>query len=198
MGRRLSVVTVVGMACAVLQMGGSVAVAGEKPAASTRDIEVGPAPAPSEPGFSLRIWPDRDSRRYRVGEHVSFFVETSRDCYLTLLNIGTSGQVKLLLPNQFQRGNLISGGVVHTLPPKAGPYTYTASGPPGTEGVMAICALDNVPVVSQSFVITGQVFYQVPGPPEAVRKDIEAQLKPVARERWVTVTMTVDVEPIDP
>lgn len=168
--------------------------AAEGPLSTTKEIEVAPGPPPT---FALALKADRESGRYRVGEKVAFSVETTRDCYLTLLNIGTSGQVKLLLPNQFQRGNLLRAGASQRVPTTEAPFEFTLNGPPGTEGVMAICALDAIPVGLQpaaTWVLPSQVSVAV----QVQTKDIEATLKPIPKDRWAIATITLEVEPSGP
>lgn len=128
---------------------------------------------------------------------MAFFVDTTRDCYLTLLNIGTSGQVKLLLPNQFQRANLLRAGVSQRVPETAAPFEFTLSGPPGAEGVMAICALDAIPMGLQP-AAAASAPNQVSVAVQVTPKDIEAALKPIPRDRWAIATISLEVEPPGP
>lgn len=164
----------------------------EGPTLGTREIDVTPAPTSVEPPLDIKLWADRE--HYRVGEQVIFFVEATNDCHLTLLNVGTSGQVKFLFPSQFQRANLIKAGIVHRIPAPGAPFELTFVGPPGTEGVMAICATDNIPVVTQP-TAAGPASSTLPGAPTATVKDIEVQLKPVPKERWATATIKLEVKP---
>ncbi len=180
-----------------LLAGFAAAHAEEEPAPETKEIEVSPAPAPGEPPLGVKLWADRETNRYRVGEKVTFFVEATKDCYLTLLNIGTSGQVKLLFPNQFQKANRIKAGIVHRIPAPDAPFELTFVGPPGTEGVMAICALDNLLLVAQP-TAAGPASSPSSTAPVATVKDIEVQLKPVPKERWATATLKLEVELLDP
>jgi len=166
--------------------------ADETVAAETKEIEVSPTPPP----FVLTLRADRESGRYRLGEKVAFSVEVTRDCYLTLLNIGTSGQVKLLFPNQFQSGNLLRAGAPQRVASIGAPFEFTLNGPPGTEGVMAICALDAIPVGFQptAGIPPGQVSVTV----QVTTKDIEAALKPIPKDRWAVATISLEVESSGP
>jgi len=179
----------IGLALGLLQAAGEVGAA-EKPAFTSKEIEVAPAPPPA---FAVTLRAERESRRYRVGEKVVFSVETTRDCYLTLLNIGTSGQVKVLLPNQFQRGNLLRAGVSQRVPESGSSFEFTLSGPPGTEGVMAICALDSIPIALQP-VGAGPLPGQVSVTVQVSTKDIETALKSVPKDRWAIATISLEVE----
>ncbi len=48
-------------------------------------------------GFDVRLLDDRTS--FGVGEEIGFVVESERDGYVTLVDLGTDGTVALLLPN---------------------------------------------------------------------------------------------------
>jgi hypothetical protein len=108
------------------------------------------------PSFSGRIWTDRSNRPtsrdiatvprtsrdwFRVGERFTLNAQTDRDCYLTLLDLGTSGQVFVLLENH----RLRSG------PPAAlnGPdesREWVVAGPPGIERIRALFTLQPLDV----------------------------------------------------
>ncbi len=45
-----------------------------------------------KPGFHIDIWTDK--KRYRIGEEIRFYFRTSRDCYLTLIDHETNGNVQ--------------------------------------------------------------------------------------------------------
>jgi serine/threonine-protein kinase len=62
------------------------------------------------PPFQARIWTERSTSyatrdlqavdRYRIGERFTLNVQVGRDCHLTLLDLGTSGNISVLLQNQ--------------------------------------------------------------------------------------------------
>lgn len=106
--------------------------------------------APSAP-FRGRIWLERGTRRitrdiavvpkdskdvFAVGEPFSLNVETDRDCYLTLLDIGTSGAITLLA----QDYRLRAGRPVSLSGPND-EYVWQIGGPPGIERLKAFFAL---------------------------------------------------------
>lgn len=167
------------------------------PPRSVKEIDVGPAPFAAEPPLAVKLWADRENYRYRVGEKVTFFVEATRDCFLTLLNVGTSGQVKVLFPNTFQKANAVRATAAHAIPGQAAAFEFTLAGPPGVEGVMAICALDYLSLAPGTGTESGQPPYPGSGRPIATPKDIEVQLKPIPKDRWATATISLDVEPGD-
>ena len=107
-------------------------------------------PAPTgtawpQAGFGLRVSTDKSV--YRMGEAVSVYASTAVPCYLTLVNIGSSGQARVLLPNAHQPQNLIPGGETVVFPVAGANLQLTPMGPPGMETVVAVCSDDNRPVL---------------------------------------------------
>ena len=103
----------------------------------------GAAAWPADP-FNLRVATDKHV--YRMGEPVSIYVRADSPCYLTLVNIGPSGQTRVLLPNAAQPGNLIPAGETVAFPAAASNLRVTPIGPEGMETVVALCGADNRPV----------------------------------------------------
>ena len=106
-----------------------------------------PAPAgtswPASP-YGLRLATDKPS--YRMGETVNVYASAAAPCYLTLINIGSSGQARVLLPNAAQPQNLIPAGETVVFPVVGSNLSLTPIGPPGVETVVALCSADNQPV----------------------------------------------------
>lgn len=89
--------------------------------------------------FNLEIWSEKD--QFRIGEPVTFYLKVDRDCYITLLDHGTSGTLRVLFPNPFQRDNFIVSGKTYIIPDPAAGYEIRVDGPPGIERLKAIATL---------------------------------------------------------
>jgi hypothetical protein len=92
-------------------------------------------------GFKTEIEPLRSS--YRVGETAEFRFRTNQDCYLTVLSIGPSGTMTMLLPN-FERPTpdmtLVRANMGWIAFPSADDgFQFTIGPPLGSERVKAIC-----------------------------------------------------------
>ena len=110
-------------------------------------VPLAPAPIgtawPAQP-FGLRIAAGKPA--YRMGEPIMLYASTTAPCYLTLVNIGSSGQSRVLLPNAAQPQNLIPAGQTVVFPVVGSNLQLTPMGPPGVETVVATCSADNQPV----------------------------------------------------
>lgn len=107
-----------------------------------------PVPLPDSAG-GLRLATDKP--QYRLGEPVLIYATTSTPCYLTLVNVGPSGQARVLLPNAAQPQNLLPAGQTVVIPSTSSGLQMTPIGPTGVETVTAICTTDNRPVIPAGF-----------------------------------------------
>ena len=107
-------------------------------------------------GSGLRIATDKT--RYRLGEAVTVYASSTVPCYLTLVNIGSSGQARVLLPNAAQPQNYLPAGQTVVFPGVGSHLTVTPVGPAGVETVTAVCSADNRPVVAGDLVYGGGMF----------------------------------------
>ena len=107
-------------------------------------------------GSGLRIATDKT--RYRLGEAVTVYASSTVPCYLTLVNIGSSGQARVLLPNAAQPQNYLPAGQTVVFPGVGSRLTVTPVGPAGVETVTAVCSADNRPVVASDLVYGGGMF----------------------------------------
>jgi hypothetical protein len=72
---------------------------------ATDQAQLGPisGPTTSRPeGLDVATWVDRADATYAPGEPLTLFIKPNRDAYVTVLDIATSGKVKLLFPNAAQ------------------------------------------------------------------------------------------------
>jgi hypothetical protein len=113
---------------------------------------------PSQP-FALQVATDKQV--YRVGEPVTLMVMAERTCHLTLVNIGTTGQARMLFPNQYQQNNLVQAGQTVVIPGVASPVSIVTSGPAGIESVVAVCSTGSQPVFGSGYDFTQATYPRV-------------------------------------
>ncbi len=102
----------------------------------------------AESAFEVEVWTDKAS--YTIGEEVTFFFRTNRDAFLSLLDIGTSGELRVLFPNPFQKTNFVRAGQIVTIPSaspsKGEAFSITVEGPTGLERIKAIATTFPLPI----------------------------------------------------
>ena len=110
--------------------------------------------------FNIRIWTERENTRattrnmlvapkrefgqYRLGDTVAAYFESSTDVYVYMFNIGPTGDITHILPNDYTSDNRIKGGRQHTFPDEKAPFEWILQEPAGTETIKVIAT--KVPV----------------------------------------------------
>ena len=142
-----------------------------------------PTATPSPPGDPLRVelWAAKND--YRIGEKVTFYFQTNRDAYVTLINKGTSGKVTVLYPNPYAPDEKIKAGTRYAVPGPEVNYELPISGPPGEEMVWAVATLKPVrpgargPAPTDVSVLTRDINVQAAGMPPAEQAQATVVLK---------------------
>lgn len=120
---------------------------------------------PEKSAFKIDIWTEKGDFRqgardiavipktksYRIGDKINLYFRAEKDCYLTLLNYGTSGKMTVLLPNALSQDNLIKGGRTYAIPGETYPFDYILSGPSGTERIKAIGTTRKINLMDMKF-----------------------------------------------
>jgi hypothetical protein len=87
--------------------------------------------------FKLSLHSDKPTAK--VNDPAYFVVKSTKDCYLTLINIsGKKGEGTVLLPNKFSQDNFIKANQSFIFPSEKDGYDFKFEDP-GTETVIALC-----------------------------------------------------------
>ena len=139
---------------------------GEEETAEDEETVADPPPPPSPPPltFHVRVWtdnadnplkqdrlrtrdikvlPSREESRYKLGDRIIIHFASDRDCHLRLVNIGPTGNVKQLFPNDWHPDNFIRAGEISSLPgPEYSGFDFRLGPPAGLETVKAIASTE--------------------------------------------------------
>ena len=99
--------------------------------------------------FNIRLWADKGS--YNLNDPICFAFRSEKDCYLVLVNIGSSGNITQIFPNRFHADNYIKGGVTYRIPDESYGFGFRVEGPAGTERVYAVAGTRPVNVFNNDF-----------------------------------------------
>ena len=170
-------------ALAVAATGGATAAEkGSKP--STRDLTVeqnaifavqSTQPATAS-GLTVTAWVDHYDNTYAVGEKVRLFVQTNKPAYVTVLNIGASGNTTVLFPNQYQSNNLIPANQAVEVPAPTSPARITVAPPTGTELIKVIASTTPTPLIAAANLTPAGPFQQVKGTGRSIARDLQVSL----------------------
>ena len=107
-------------------------------------------PGASTPGgadtLDIVAWVDRPDSTYARGERVRLFVQTSKDAYVTVLNVDPAGETTVLFPNQYQSDNLVRARRAVEVPDPNSRSQVVVSGPVGTELIKVVASTRPIPL----------------------------------------------------
>jgi hypothetical protein len=146
----------------------------------------------TKPPFRLKLWTEKAS--YVVGEKVTFFVQAEQDCYLTLIDIGTSGNVTVLFPNAYDRNNRIAAGRRYEIPGAGYGFDIHVNGPPGVERLKAIATTQ--PFTLFENMDLSQGFFGLTRNRVETVQDFKVASKEIAATQWNDATF--DLLVLDP
>ncbi len=103
-------------------------IASETTARSNKDLEI--LPSNPDAAFTVRVWTDRSA--VMPGEQVTIYFRSTHDCYLTLVNRGTSGKQTVIFPNPWSGAdNFVRANRDYSFPPSGASFRFNVQGPDG-------------------------------------------------------------------
>ncbi len=145
------------------------------------------------PDFKLEIWPDRSEGKYKSGELVTFSFKANKDCYINIIDIGTSGKVRIIYPNQWHKSNRIEKGKTYKLPQENSKFSFQVAPPAGENYVKAIATLDKLEILKPGSLDTQGAFAEVKDPGMAIR-DIGVTLDKMGGKKWAEADTKIIIE----
>ncbi len=92
--------------------------------------------------LDIEVWTNKEEGgSFGQGENLIVYFRANRDCYVTIYDLDTKGNINLLYPFNPQDNNFVEAGVVYTIPDFYDDYVLRVNGPPGLEFVQAIASL---------------------------------------------------------
>ncbi len=87
-----------------------------------------------------------------VGKTTTLIVKSTKDCYLTLVNIDQEEVGTVLYPNKFQQDNFIKAGTEYSIPASDATYDYTFQSK-GVETIIGLCDITgkSLPKITHDF-----------------------------------------------
>ena len=108
---------------------------------SNPQLKLVPRPRVREP--KVDVWLDRGCNgSYYIGETVTVSFKANEDGYVTVYDVDTRGQVKVLFPNRYRPNNRVNAGQTYRIPGRGYDYDLVVEGPAGTEYIQAVFSLD--------------------------------------------------------
>ena len=95
--------------------------------------------------FNINVW--TDSKVYKIDDMVTINLISNRDCFVTLLNVRSNGEIWELYPNKYKPDNFTKANVRYTIPSVHDNFELAIVDPPGKEYIKAIAT--SVPISSE-------------------------------------------------
>ena len=145
------------------------------------------APATAAGGtgrLNVTAWVDHADNTYAVGEQVRLYVKPSKDAYVTVLNVGPSGQTTMLFPNAHQKDNKIPGNQAVEIPSAASGASIKAAAPVGRELIKVVASTSPVPLFPAMKMRSAGPFATLDGGARSVARDLQVTMDTQANQEW--------------
>jgi hypothetical protein len=184
MNGRFGTTVVIGLALVSLLFWGGVTFAASEKQSKDIVIQEASGIRSDNPDFRIKLKPTKKSRRYAIGDEVAFTFTSSRNGYVTIVDVGSSGKVHVVFPNRWHRSNKVVKNRVYRIPEEDADYAFRVRGPKGINYVKAIGTLKPYRCFPKEALLEGEgPFAEVKDPAKAI-KDIAVELGKQDKKGW--------------
>ena len=113
------------------------------------DVVQAPSGPPTANPLHVTAWVDHPDNTYAYGDRVRLFVQTNKDAYVTVLNVGPDGATTLLFPNR-GADNRVRANTVTEIPDPGAEASIAVSGTTGAELIKVIASTRPVPLFDRA------------------------------------------------
>lgn len=107
-------------------------------------------PTNPRPDSNIKISLNADKKEVQPGDLISLTFQADRDCYLSIMDMGTSGRIVRLWPNDYSKGeNKVQANVPRTFPGQQDGFRYRIAGPSGVERIIAYATSERGKILSE-------------------------------------------------
>ena len=101
-----------------------------------KDINI--LPTNPHPQSNIKVSLSVDKQRVEPGDNIVLTFQADRECYLTIMDVGTSGRILRLWPNDYSgTDNKCPANTPVRFPAPQDRFRYRIAGPEGTERIIA-------------------------------------------------------------
>ena len=176
-------------------LGCGIALANKAP--TTRDLVIEQiaisALKPDAQAFEVTSAVNHESREYRIGDLIEFNVTSSEDAYITLVDVGTSGQVTILFPNEFQQANRVMAGETTTIPSGNADFKIRVGGPTGVELIKILATRGPTPIFDPTEYVGHGPFRVLNKKAPALTRDLIIELEEIHDDNWAEYEQVIRI-----
>ncbi|MBW2368955.1 MAG: DUF4384 domain-containing protein [Deltaproteobacteria bacterium] len=86
----------------------------------------------------LDMWANQAT--YKIGDKITYHFISDKPCYLVLLSKTSDGNLVQVFPNKYDRNQLVSANIKHSIPLEGSGLSLEVTGPIGREELIALTA----------------------------------------------------------
>lgn len=109
-------------------------------------------PEPSRQTFNVTAWVDKRNNTYRTGEKLVLSVRPKKDAYITVINVGTTGNINIVYPNKFSGSNFVRAGEILKIPGDNDQYDFVVHGQAGYDVLKVVATSEPVGIIPDDFI----------------------------------------------
>lgn len=143
--------------------------------------------------FTIEVKVDKPA--YRIGEKMVIIVRASQDCYLSLYDTSTIGEVTQVFPNKYAPDNKLQGGVIYRIPTQSDKFDWLVQGPAGIEKVRAVGTTQNVNFSGMNVMESPDAFPKIQQPSDQFNETVNQKLIAIPSGGWAENSITFQVTP---
>ncbi len=137
--------------------------------------------------FQVDLWTNKKDSQFHVGDDLVVYLKTNKDSNVTLFDIGTSGKVHVIFPNEYQKDNSIKAGQILKIPADNANWTFKLQGPVGKNVLKAIATIKDVEILAKTDTKKAGIFQEVKNSEKELARDIGVILKPIDSMQWAEI-----------
>ena len=140
--------------------------------------------------FKIAVWTDKTD--YTIGDKLVVRFKADRSCYVTIFNLGSSGQITVLFPNRFYATNYVKKDEEHAIPGRFQNFTINAQGPAGIEKLKIFATEANVPLLPEQYNVSA--FRSLDPEERSVTRDLAVTIKNLDNTAWAEGSFEFEVK----
>ncbi len=122
--------------------------------------------------LKVRAWTGRRDATYAPGDSVTLYVETNRDAYITVLDVGTSGRTHVIFPNKHKPDNFVPANQIVEIPGENADYRLRVGGPAGRELIKVFASERPLGLIPKEELQSQGAFQTYRGDAETLTRDL--------------------------
>jgi hypothetical protein len=151
-----------------------------------------PAKAKQSPYWAT-TWVDSTDSIYQFGDRVVFYIRAKRDVYITLLDVGTSGQIHVIFPNKHQRDNFVRAGQTVRVPGPDDSFAIEARPPAGKELIKLIATEQPHAFFDPEDLSEGERFTELLQDSRTLAANLKKILKQRHQNQWNEYSKVIEI-----